>query len=68
MQQQKIEAIIEAICNKGCQAVRNDIRLLEQDQEVNEARHLTAQERQHLLTELLEIMAVYGDSCRLPGS
>jgi hypothetical protein len=65
MSQQKIELCVETICNKGCQFVRDDIQLLEQGKIPSGADHLSADERSVVLTELKNIMAVYGDVCRI---
>ena len=60
-----IDAYVEAICNKGCQTVRQDISILEQGETVPELQALTEQERTQVLVELKSIMAVYGDVCRI---
>ncbi|MCG8429100.1 MAG: hypothetical protein MI754_17225 [Chromatiales bacterium] len=60
-----VSAIVEVICNKGCQQVRQDIALLEQGVLLPEVSSLEAIERQAVLVELQSIMAVYGDSCRI---
>lgn len=65
MQNRNIDACVEAICNKGCQAVRREIELLEQGQPLPELSHLSLKARQSVLDELKAIMSVYGDSCRV---
>ncbi|WP_213378248.1 hypothetical protein [Allochromatium tepidum] len=60
-----LEAPLEALCAKGCRQVRRDIAALESGAELPETQGLSADERARLLTELKQIMAVYGDSCRL---
>ncbi len=65
MQNLDIDACIEAICNKGCQAVRREIQLLEQGQTLPELSHLSLKARQSVLEELKTIMSVYGNSCRV---
>ncbi|OOZ34321.1 hypothetical protein [Solemya velesiana gill symbiont] len=65
MQRTKIDACVEAICNKGCQEVRQDISLLEQGDNPPELKNFTNEERMKVLTELKTIMAVYGDTCRI---
>jgi hypothetical protein len=60
-----IEARVEAICVKGCRQVRRDIALLESGVQIPEVQGLALNERRLLLTELKQIMAVYGDSCRI---
>ena len=65
MRPEQIDACVEAICNKGCQAVREDIRRLEQGQALRETAGAIDQQRQRILDELRQIMKVYGDSCRV---
>ena len=65
MERSKVEACVEAICNKGCQTVRQDISLLEQGEKLPELEKLTDGECTQVLNELKTIMAVYGDSCRI---
>ncbi|WP_343032212.1 hypothetical protein [Allochromatium palmeri] len=60
-----LEARLEALCAKGCRQVRRDIVALESGVELPEAQGLTSDERNRLLAELKQIMAVYGDTCRL---
>ena len=60
-----VEGCVEAICNKGCQSVRADIRTLEQGGGVKELQEAPEPVRQAVLQELKHIMAVYGDSCRI---
>lgn len=62
-----LEARIEAICARRCQQVRADIATLEQGGELPETRRLSAAERGLILNELRQIMAVYGDRCRIDG-
>ncbi|MCK7581753.1 MAG: hypothetical protein MZV65_43120 [Chromatiales bacterium] len=60
-----LEARLEVLCAKGCRQVRCDIAALESGAELPETQGLTADERARLLAELKQIMAVYGDTCRL---
>ena len=60
-----IEACLEALCAKGCRQVRRDIATLESGAELPETMGLTSEQRAWLLNELKQIMAVYGDACRL---
>jgi hypothetical protein len=62
----RVDVRIEAVCSKGCSQVRQDIAALEAGAELPETRDLTEEERSTLLRELKQIMAVYGDACRLP--
>lgn len=65
MDNYKISACVEAICNKGCIQVREDIEHLERGEILPEMASLPLDERQQVLKELKSIMAVYGDSCRI---
>nr|WP_207280900.1 hypothetical protein [Thiocystis violacea] len=65
MDESPVEARLEILCGKGCQQVRRDIAALESGAELPETRGLTPAERHRLLAELKQIMAVYGDACRL---
>ncbi|NEV60914.1 hypothetical protein [Thiorhodococcus minor] len=60
-----IEACVERLCSKGCRQVRLDIATLEAGGDLPETRDLSAAQRAALLEELKQIMAVYGDSCRV---
>lgn len=62
---ERVESRIEMICLKGCRQVRRDIGLLESGAEVPESQGLAPEERRLLLAELKQIMAVYGESCRI---
>jgi len=59
----RLEARLEALCEKGCQRVWQDIEALERGEELPETRGLTAEESRLLLHELKQIMAVYPDPC-----
>lgn len=63
MRSVSIEQHVEAICEKGCRSVREDIRLLSRGVVLPELRDLDELARQMVLKELRSIMAVYGDSC-----
>jgi len=65
MQPITVEGCVEAICNKGCRSVRADITTLEQGGAVKELKDASELVRQAVLRELKNIMAVYGDSCRI---
>jgi hypothetical protein len=58
-----IEPYVEAICEKGCRSVREDMRLLSQGVILPELKDLDEMARQLVLKELQSIMAVYGDGC-----
>ncbi|MGB5833234.1 MAG: hypothetical protein WBG92_14740 [Thiohalocapsa sp.] len=60
-----LEARLEAICEKGCRLVWDDIAILERGQELAETEDLDAAERAWLLAELKTVMAVYGGRCSL---
>ncbi len=61
----RLESRVEAICQHGCPQVRRIIAALETGDEVPETHGLNQSERAALLAELQQIMAVYGDVCRL---
>ena len=62
----EIEIAVEAICNKGCKQVRLDILQIEMVKSMpKELATLSHHEQLLVLKELKEIMATYGDSCRL---
>jgi hypothetical protein len=61
----RVEARVEAVCQKGCRQVRLDIATLERGGEIPEASGLAPDERRRLLAELRQIMAVYGNACRV---
>ena len=63
MRQNQVEECVETLCQKGCQSVREDIRLLEQGVVLPELTVLDDMARLKVLKELRAIMAVYGDSC-----
>ena len=62
----RLDACLEAICGKGCRQVRRDLAALESGAELPETQGLTPDERVRLLSELRQIMDVYGHECRLP--
>ncbi|MEA3278380.1 MAG: hypothetical protein U9Q81_24415 [Pseudomonadota bacterium] len=59
----RLEARLEAVCEKGCRHVWHDIDALERGEELRETKGLTPDECRWLLAELKHIMAVYGDRC-----
>ncbi len=61
----RIAAPLEALCQKGCRQVRRDIAALEAGADLPETQGLGPSERALLLAELKQIMAVYGDACRV---
>ncbi len=63
MVQQQIDQTIEQLCEKGCQSVREDIRLLERGVILPEIQDFDELGRKKVLQELQSIMAVYGDIC-----
>ena len=62
-----IEQAVEVICEKGCQAVRDDIATLESGRQLAETVGLNRRQRALVLKELKAIMSVYGDACRTDG-
>ncbi|MEN8179285.1 MAG: hypothetical protein ABFS39_11820 [Pseudomonadota bacterium] len=63
MTPQHIDKSIERLCQKGCQSVREDIKLLERGVILPELQDLDELGRRVVLKELQSIMAVYGDVC-----
>ncbi|MBK1693957.1 hypothetical protein CKO09_04285 [Chromatium weissei] len=61
----RLESRLESICQQGCQQVRRIISALEAGVDVPETHGLNQRESSALLAELQQIMAVYGDVCRL---
>ncbi|MCB2263250.1 MAG: hypothetical protein LGR52_09995 [Candidatus Thiosymbion ectosymbiont of Robbea hypermnestra] len=59
----RLEARLDALCEKGCRQVWRDIETLEQSGELPETRGLGQEERRWLLRELRQVMAVYADRC-----
>jgi hypothetical protein len=59
----RLESRLEALCEKGCRQVWQDIEILERGQELPETAELSPDERRWLLRELKQIMAVYQDRC-----
>jgi hypothetical protein len=57
------EVIVEELCLKGCQSVRQDIKLLKRGVVLPELEDFDEIGRQAILKELESIMAVYGDAC-----
>ncbi|MGD8308773.1 MAG: hypothetical protein PVG98_04970 [Chromatiales bacterium] len=66
MRKGRVDDCIESLCQKGCNAVREDIAALEQGRSLPETRGLTSEEALAVLSELRSIMEVYGDVCRTP--
>lgn len=63
MYSKNIQACVDAICAKGCGAVREDILWLERGRDVPEVAGLEEHELQAVIKELKSIMSVYGDTC-----
>lgn len=63
MRNKLIDQSVEALCQKGCRSVREDIRLLTQGVILPELRGLDDLTRQAVVKALRAIMAVYGDGC-----
>jgi hypothetical protein len=55
----KVQQCVEALCIRGCDAVRVVIRALEDGLPVTQTNGLDPQERAAVLAELKAIMAVY---------
>jgi hypothetical protein len=63
-----VEACVERLCHKGCQAVWDDIDRLERGEALPELTGLDGGQREAVLAELKSVMAVYGDRCQMPGT
>lgn len=63
----QVDACLEHICQQGCRWVTHCIQQLKQGVELEETRYLTSVQKQKLLHELDNIMAVYQvtGSCQL---
>lgn len=61
--QYRLEARLESLCEKGCRQVQRDIDALERGEDLRETRDLRANDRDWLLRELKQVMAVYSDRC-----
>lgn len=59
----RLEARLEALCEKGCRRVGQDIDALERGEVLLETRGLSAAECRSLLLQLKQVMAVYADRC-----
>jgi len=59
----RVDECVEAICQKGCQATRDDLARMEKGEIIMEIRQLTDSEREQVRQEIAAIMAVYGDAC-----
>ncbi len=59
----RIDQCVEAICQKGCQATRDDLARMAAGEVIEETEHLSEEERQRVHHEIAAIMAVYGDAC-----
>ncbi len=64
MHQTKVADCIESLCQKGCEAVREDIAALEHGCGLPETCGLSAEQVKAVLLELKSIMDVYGAVCR----
>jgi len=54
-----LQLLIETICERGCGRVNEIIAALESGNSVEEVTNLDSSERQQILVELKQIMAVY---------
>ena len=59
----RLEARLEALCEKGCRRVWRDIDALERGEDLAETRGLSPEERRWLLREIKQVMAVYSGRC-----
>ena len=61
MSKQKVNKVIEDICNEGCITVNSVIEALESGTTTDHDHTLTAAERIQVIKELKEIMSVYDE-------
>ncbi|MGB5397801.1 MAG: hypothetical protein WBN96_11685 [Gammaproteobacteria bacterium] len=54
-----LQLIVDDICGDGCNRVNHIIKTLQKDEVIEAMEALSAVERQRVLDELREIMAVY---------
>jgi hypothetical protein len=66
MGRREIDACVEALCQKGCRSVRDDIATLERGESLPETHGMEPGDVGAVLDELKSVMAAYGDACR-PG-
>ncbi len=59
----RIDQCVEAICQKGCQATREDLARMKRGDIIMEISHLSKAEQKEVEREIAAIMAVYGDAC-----
>ena len=59
----RLESRLEALCEKGCRRVWQDMEAIERGDDLPETRDLSTDERRTLLHELRQVMAVYADRC-----
>lgn len=59
----RLESRLEALCEKGCRRVWQDIDALERGEDLPETRGLSVAECRALLRELKQVMAVYANRC-----
>ena len=65
MSQEKntVEACVDILCEQGCSRVNASISALQKGEDIPELAGLSAADRQVVLRQLIEIMAVYDGSC-----
>jgi len=59
----RVDECVEAICQKGCEATRDDLARMENGEIITEISHLSKEEQTEVQREIATIMAVYGDAC-----
>lgn len=65
MKYRTVEDCVEAVCNKGCKAVRADMAMLQQGLCTPELEGLSEADRRRVMQELQAIMDVYGEGCKV---
>ena len=58
-----IQECVDALCEQGCSKVNDYIGALQNGEDFPEVAGMSRAERQDVLRQLIEIMAVYDGSC-----
>ena len=60
-----IDDAIEALCQRGCRVVLDEVAALERGEPGEGTASLSPAETREVLKELKAIMSVYGNTCRI---
>lgn len=61
--QQRIDFVVEALCQRGCRRVNQLLAVFDSGKEVPEFRSLASRERSAVVEELRQVMSVYDKPC-----